>query len=82
MFPNDLNPGGNGGMCGGKDWSLWSPKLFLSCFEIEYFLGGNVDSDFIFIFSTEGFNLANGFLKRNVFTLKPEFYILLIWKGY
>ena len=50
LFLNDLNPGGNGGMCGGRYWYFWSSKEFLSWFVIGSFLYGDVASDFIFIF--------------------------------
>ena len=49
-FLNDLNPGGNGVTCGGRHSSFWIPKVFLSWFGIGSFLGGDVASDFIFIF--------------------------------
>ena len=33
-FLDDLNPGGNGGTCGGRQWYILNPKVFLSWFGI------------------------------------------------
>ena len=49
-FLNYLNPWGNEGTCGGRHWYFWSPEVFLSWFGIVSFIGGNVASDFIFLF--------------------------------
>ena len=49
-FLNDLNPGGNEGKCGGRHLSFCIPKLIYSWFGIVSFLGGDVESDIIFIY--------------------------------
>ena len=69
-FINDFNPGGNGGMCVGRLWSLSRTKLFSSWFGIVSFLDGDVVSNLIFLLFLG--MLFSGATLALVYSVNPE----------